>query len=161
MNTKTRRIINISISFILVTAFLLSFTWFYVSGSELSFLQDLPADCTASVSIWSWSFDGMTTDPDQYEAELTQDQLSRILELLQSSSYWRDPASSITHKEKSTYTIFITYDRDSSAQYLSITISGGYAVNMYSSQEIPFKNDFLRIRDKDWVAKLDAILAIE
>ena len=83
------------------------------------------------------------------------------MNLLQSSSYWRDPASSISHHEKSTYTVFITYETDGTAQYISITISGGYAVLMNSSQDIPFENDFLRIRDKDWVAKLDAILAYE
>ncbi len=161
MSTKTRRIISISVSVILVAAIILTFSWFYVRGAELRFLQEIPAGREATVSIWSWSFDGMTTDHNQYEADLTQDQLSQVLNLMQSSSYWRDPASSITHNEKSTYTIFITYDSDSTAQYLSITSSGGYAVLMNSSQDIPFENDFLRIRDKDWVAKLDAILAYE
>ena len=161
MSTKTRRIINISISIVLVAAFLLTFSWFYVSGSELRFLQDIPADCAAAVSVWSWSFDGSTTDDNQYEADLTQNQLLQILELLQSSSYWRYPASSITHNERSTYTVLITYEIDGTAQYLSITSSGGYAVNINGSQAIPFKNGFLRIRDKDWIAKLDAILASE
>ena len=71
MSTKPRRIISISVSVILLVAFLLTFSWFYVSGSELGFLQNLPADCSSTVSIWSWSFDGMTTDHNQYESELT------------------------------------------------------------------------------------------
>lgn len=159
MNTKTRRVINISVSVVLLAAVILTCSWFYVSGAELRFLEDIPADCEATVSIWSW--DGTSTDGNEYESALTQEQLSQIFNLLQSSSYWRDPATSISHKEKSTYTIFITYDSDSSAQYLSITISGGYAVLMGSSQKIPFNNDFLRIRDKNWVATLEAILAYE
>ena len=161
MNTKTRRILNISLSVVLAAAIILTFSWFFVRGTELRFLRDIPADCEATVSIWSWSFDGSSTDHNQYEADLTQAQLSQLLDLLQSSSYWRDPASSISHHENSTYTVFITYEIDGTAQYLSITISGGYAINIYGSQDIPFKNNFLRIRDKDWVAKLDAILAYE
>ena len=157
MNTKTRRIINISFSVILMAAFILTFSWFYVRGAELRFLQDIPADCEATVSIWTW--DGTSADDNNYEFALTGEQLSQIFNLLQSSSYWRDPASSITHHEQTTYTVFITYEIDGNAQYLSITSSGGYAVLMNSSQDIPFENDFLRIRDKDWVAKLDAILA--
>ena len=159
MNTKTRRIINISFSVILMAAFILTFSWFYVRGAELRFLQDIPADCEATVSIWTW--DGTSADGNNYEFALTGEQLSQIFNLLQSSSYWRDPASSITHHEQTTYTVFITYEIDGNAQYLSITSSGGYAVLMNSSQDIPFENDFLRIRDKDWVAKLDAILAYE
>ena len=159
MNTKTRRIINISFSVILMAAFILTFSWFYVRGAELRFLQDIPADCEATVSIWTW--DGTSADGNNYEFALTREQLSQIFDLLQSSSYWRDPASSITHHEQTTYTVFITYEIDGNAQYLSITSSGGYAVLMNSSQDIPFENDFLRIRDKDWFAKLDAILAYE
>ena len=159
MRTKTRRIINISFSVILMAAFILTFSWFYVRGAKLRFLQDIPADREATVSIWTW--DGTSADGNEYESALTQEQLSQIFNLLQSSSYWRDPASSITHHEKTTYTVFVTYERDGTAQYLSITSSGGYAVLINSSQDIPFENDFLRIRDKDWVAKLDAILAIE
>ncbi len=161
MNTKTRRIVNISVSIVLTAAFLLALSWFYVSGTELSFLQDIPADCTAAVSIWSWSFDNSTPDRNEYEADLTQNQLLQILELLQSSSYWRDPSSVIYHNEKTTYTVFITYEIDGTAQCLSITSSGGYAVNFSGSQEIPFENDFLRIRDQNWIAKLDAIFASE
>lgn len=162
MSTKTRHIINISISIVLVAAFLLTFSWFYVSGSELRFLQDIPADCAAAVSIWSWSFDDSTADRNDYEADLTQEQLLQFFELLQSSSYWRNPSPSVTHNEiSSTYTVFITYKIDGFAQYLSITSSGGYAVNIHGSQDIPFAHDFLMIRDKDWIAKLDAILASE
>ena len=157
MNMKTRRIINISFSVILMAAFILTFSWFYVRGAELRFLQDIPADCEATVSIWTW--DGTSADGNNYEFALTREQLSQIFDLLQASSYWRDPASSITHHEQTTYTVFITYEIDGTTQYLSITSSGGYAVLMNSSQDIPFENDFLRIRDKDWVAKLDAILA--
>lgn len=157
MKTKTRRIIKISVSVILVAASLLTFSWFYVSSSELSFLQDIPADCTAGVSIWSWSYDDSTEVRNEYEADLTQNQLLQLLELLQSSSYWRIPTSSINHNEQTTYTVFITYEIDGTAQYLSITSSGGYAVNFSGSQEIPFENDFLRIRDQNWIAKLDAI----
>ena len=145
MNTKTRRIINISFSVILMAAFILTFSWFYVRGAELRFLQDIPADCEATVSIWTW--DGTSADGNNYEFALTREQLSQIFDLLQSSSYWRDPASSITHHEQTTYTVFITYEIDGNAQYLSITSSGGYAVLMNSSQDIPFENDFLRIRD--------------
>ena len=159
MNMKTRRIINISFSVILMAAFILTFSWFYVRGAELRFLQDIPADCEATVSIWTW--DGTSADGNNYEFALTREQLSQIFDLLQSSSYWRDPASSITHHEQTTYTVFITYEIDGTTQYLSITSSGGYAVLMNSSQNITFENDFLRIRDKDWVAKLDAILAYE
>ena len=159
MNMKTRRIINISFSVILMAAFILTFSWFYVRGAELRFLQDIPADCEATVSIWTW--DGTSADGNNYEFALTREQLSQIFDLLQASSYWRDPASSITHHEQTTYTVFITYEIDGTTQYLSITSSGGYAVLMNSSQDIPFENDFLRIRDKDWVAKLDAILAYE
>ena len=159
MNTKTRRIINISSSVILMAAFILTFSWFYVRGAELRFLQDIPADCEATVSIWTW--DGTSADGNNYEFALTREQLSQIFDLLQASSYWRDPASSITHHEKNTYSVFVTYKIDGTTQYLSITSSGGYAVLMNSSQDIPFENDFLRIRDKDWVAKLDAILAYE
>ena len=154
MRTKIRRIVNISVSVILAAAFVLTLSWFYVSGSELGFLQDIPADCTAGVSIWSW--DEAVSD---YKADLTYEQLTQVLELLQSSSYWRIPASSITHNEQTTYTVFINYKIDGSAQYLTITSSGGYAVNIAGSQELPFKNHFLRIRDKDWVARLDAIFA--
>lgn len=159
MNTKTRRFISISVSVILVAAIVLTFSWFYVRGAELRFLQDIPADCEASVSIWTW--DGTDADDNKYESVLTQEQLSQIFDLLQSSSYWRDPASSITHHEKTTYTVFVPYESDGKAQFLSITISGGYAVLMNSSQDFPFENDFLRIQDKNWVAKLDAILAYE
>lgn len=150
MNTKTRRIINISVSIILTAAFLLAFSWFHVSGSELRFLRDIPADCTAGVSIWSW--DEAVSD---YNSDLNYTQLTKLLELLQSSSYWRIPASSITHNEQTTYTVFINYKIDGTAQYITITSCGSYAVNINGSQELPFDNDFLRIRDKDWVKKLD------
>ena len=154
MSTKTRRITNISFCVILMAAFIVTFSWFYVDGSELRFLQNLPDNCVATVSIWSW--DETTEDR---SVTLTQGQLTQILELFQSSSYWRDPSSVIYHDEKTTYDIFITYKSNSTAQCLSITSSGGYAINISGSQELPFDNDFLRIRDKEWVAKLDAILA--
>lgn len=157
MKMNIHRIVNISVSVILVAAVLLTFSWFYVSGSELSFLKSLPTDCTASVTIWSLG--GTNSNRNEYEADLSQDQLSQILELLQSSSFWRDPASAIIHHEQKTYTILINYESDGTAQYLSITSSGGYAVNISGSQEIPFENNFLRIRNKNWVSKLDAILA--
>lgn len=153
----TRRIITISVSIILIVAFLLTFSWFYVRGAELRFLQDIPADCDAGVSIWTWSFDEEATGQNEYKADLTQDQLSQVLELLQDSSYWRIPASTITYNDPTTYTVFITYKIDGTAQYISITSSGGYAINIHSSQENPFENNFLRIRDEDWVKKLDAI----
>lgn len=157
MSTKTRRIINISFCVILMAAFILTFSWFYIGGSELRFLQDIPADCTAGVSIWSW--DEAVSD---YKADLTHAQLTQLLQLIQSSSYWRIPASSITYNEhKTMYTVFITHKIDGIAQYLTITSCGDYAVNIYGSQELPFDNGFLRIRDKDWVAKLDAILGYE
>lgn len=156
MNTKPRRIINISVSIVLTAAFLLAFSWFHVSGSELRFLQDIPTDCTAGVSIWSWDEAGS-----DYKSDLTHSQLTQFLELLQSSSYWRIPTSYITHNERSTYTVFINYKIDGTAHYLSITSSGGYAVQILGSQELPFDNDFLRIRDKDWIANLDAIFASE
>ena len=155
MTTKTRRIIKICVSVILVAASLLTLSWFYVSGSELRFLQDIPADCTAGVSIWSW--DEAVSD---YKADLTYEQLTQLLELLQSSSYWRIPTPSISYSgHKTIYTVFITYKIDGIAQYLTITSTGDYAVNIDSSQEFPFKYDFLRLRDKDWVAKLNAILS--
>ena len=155
MRAKIRLIVNISVPVVLITAFLLTLSWFYVSGSELRFLQEIPADCTAGVSIWSWD----EADSD-YKADLTHAQLTQFLQLIQSSSYWRIPASSITYNEhKTIYTVFITYKIDGIAQYLTITSSGDYAFNIYGSQELPFDNGFLRIRDKDWVAKLDAILA--
>ena len=154
MRTKIRRIIKISVSVVLIVAFLLTFHWFYVSGSELRFLQDIPTDCTAGVSIWSWD----EADSD-YKSDLTYEQLTQVLELLQSSSYWRIPAPSITHNEQTTYTVFINYEIDGSAQYLSITSCGGYAVKILGSLDNPFARDFLRIRDKDWVARLDAIFA--
>lgn len=154
MRAKIRRIVNISVPVVLIIAFLLTLSWFYVSGSELRFLQDIPADCTAGVSIWSW--DETVSD---YKSDLTYEQLTQFLELLQSSSYWRIPASSITYYEQKTvYTVFITYKIDGIAQYLTITSSGDEAVNIYGSQELPFDNCFLRLRDKDWVAKLDAVL---
>lgn len=153
MTTKTRRIIKICVSVILVAASLLTLSWFYVSGSELRFLQDIPADCTAGVSIWSW--DEAVSD---YKADLTYEQLTQLLELLQSSSYWRIPTSSISYNgHKTIYTVFITYKIDGVAQYLSITSTGDYAVNIDGSQEFPFKNDFLRLRDPNWTSKLDAI----
>ena len=153
MRAKIRRIVNISVPAVLITAFLLTLSWFYISGSELRFLQDIPADCDAGVSIWSWN----EADSD-YKSDLTYEQLTQVLELLQSSSYWRIPASSITHNEQTFYNVFITYKVDGIAQYLTITSSGDYAVNIYGSQELPFDNCFLRLRDKDWIAKLDAIL---
>ena len=137
MRTKIRRIIKISVSVVLIVAFLLTFHWFYVSGSELRFLQDIPADCTAGVSIWSWD----EADSD-YQSDLTYEQLTQVLELLQSSSYWRIPASSITHNEQTTYTVFINYKIDGSAQYLTITSSGGYAVNMPDPRSFPSKTIF-------------------
>lgn len=155
MSMKIHRIIKISVSVVLIVAFLLTFSWFHISGSELRFLQDIPADCTASVSIWSW--DEAVSD---YKADLTYDQLTQLLELLQSSSYWRIPTSSISYNgHKTIYTVFITYQIDGIAQYLTVTSTGDYAVNIDGSQELPFDNRFLRLRDKDWVAKLEAILA--
>lgn len=157
MTTKTRRIIKISVSVILVAASLLTLSWFYVSGTELRFLQDIPADCSAGVSIWSW--DEAVSD---YKADLTYEQLTQLLELLQSSSYWRIPTSSISYNgHKTIYTVFITYKIDGIAQYLSITSTGDYAVNIDGSQDIPLAHDFLLIRDKDWITKLDAIFAPE
>ena len=157
MTTKTRRIIKISVSVILVAASLLTLSWFYVSGTELRFLQDIPADCSAGVSIWSW--DEAVSD---YKADLTYKQLTQLLELLQSSSYWRIPTSSISYSGyKTIYTVFINYEIDGIAQYLSITSTGDYAVNINGSQDIPLAHDFLLIRDKDWITKLDAIFAPE
>lgn len=159
MRMTIHRIMSISVSVVLLAAIILTFSWFYVRGAELRFLQNIPADCKAAVSIWSW--DETSADRNEYEAVLTIEQLSQIFDLLQSSSYWRDPTSSITHHEETTYTVFVTYESDGTAQYLSITFIGGYAVNISGSQKIPFENNFLRIRDKDWAAKLNAVFAYE
>lgn len=153
MGSNAKRIIMIVAVFLVLAAGLLAWNWFHVGGRELDFLDALPEDCKAVVTVQDWD----QTLPEQ---ELSKEQIRQLLDLLQGTAYWRNTSASITGNWDKNYHIFITFTIDSVPGYLSIISSGDYAIMLKSSLDIPFTNDFLHIRNKQWLAELNAILAL-
>ena len=152
---KTRRIINISVAALLVIALLWALCWFYVRGATLRVLKAIPSDCEITVTAMYW--DGTTDNREEFV--LSQEQATALLELLQSTDYWRDLSTTITHNEPVTYEIFCVFDLDSQQEMVHISCLGGYALHINSSTDKWNGKGFLRIINKTFLSQLESIFA--
>ena len=152
---KTKRIINISVAALLVIALLWALCWFYVSGATLRVLKAIPSNCEITVTATYW--DG--TPDNQEEFVLSQDQTIALLELLQSTDYWRDLSTTITHNEPVSYEIFCVFDLDSQQEMVHISCAGGYAIAINSSVDKWDERGFLLVMNKTFLSQLESIFA--
>ena len=152
---KTKRIITISIAVLLVIALLWALCWFYVRGAGLHVLKAIPSDCEITVTATYW--DG--TPDNSKEFVLSQDQTMALLELLQSTDYWRDLSSTITHNEPVSYEIFCVFDLDSQQEVVHISCAGGYAIAINSSVDKWDEKGFLLVMNETFLSQLESIFA--
>ena len=152
---KTKRIINISVAALLVIALLGALCWFYVSGAKLHVLKAIPSDCEITVTATYW--DG--TPDNREEFVLSQGQTMALLELLQSTDYWRDLSSTITYNEPVSYEIFCVFDLDSQQEMVHISCAGGYAIAINSSVDKWDEKGFLLVMNETFLSQLESIFA--
>jgi hypothetical protein len=152
---KTKRIINISVAALLVIVLLWTLCWFYVRGATLRVLKAIPSDCEITVTAMYW--DGTTDNREEFV--LSQEQATALLELLQSTNYWRDLSTTIMHNEPVTYEIFCLFDLDSQQEMVHISCAGGYAIAINSSVDKWDEDGFLRIINKTFLSQLESIFA--
>ena len=152
---KTKRIINISVAALLVIVLLWTLCWFYVSGATLRVLKAIPSDCEITVTAMYW--DG--TPDNQEEFVLSQDQTIALLELLQSTDYWRDLSTTITYNEPVSYEIFCVFDLDSQQEMVHISCAGGYAIAINSSVDKWDEKGFLLVMNETFLSQLESIFA--
>lgn len=150
-----KRIVNVSIAALLVIALLGALCWFYVSGAKLRVLKAIPSDCDITVTATYW--DG--TPDNREEFVLSQGQTMALLELLQSTDYWRDLSSTITHNESVSYEIFCVFDLDSQQEMVHISCAGGYAIAINSSVDKWDEKGFLLVMNETFLSQLESIFA--
>ena len=152
---QTKHIINISIAVLLVIVLLWALCWFYVSGAELRVLKAIPSNCEITVTATYW--DG--TSDNREEFVLSQDQTIALLELLQSTDYWRDLSSTITYNEPVSYEIFCVFDLDAQQEMVHISCAGGYAIAINSSIDQWDEKGFLLVTNETFLSQLESIFA--
>ena len=152
---KTKRIINISVAALLVIVLLWALCWFYVRGATLRVLNAIPSDCKITVAAMYW--DGTTDNREEFV--LSQEQATALLELLQSTNYWRNPSATITYNEPVSYEIFCVFDLDSQQEMVHISCAGGYAIAINSSVDKWDERGFLLVMNKTFLSQLETIFA--
>ena len=146
-----KRILIIAVVVLILTAGILTWSHFHVSGSELELPDSILENCTAEVTVIEW-------EEPRTEQELDQEQLRQLIELLKDSSYWREKSDSLTGNWIKTYHIFLNFTLNSQPQYLYIIGCGDHAIRITGSLDIPYMGEYLLIQNENWQQILDGIL---
>ena len=156
MSIQTRRRISLICSVVLLTALLFLLSWFLIRGAELHFLKEFPTDCDIVCTKETCNLG--TGEYESEEFSISPEQLTEVLTLLRKNTYWRIPSSTITHDEDVSYYIYCKFSQDTRQEYLIISFIGNYAISITSSVEDFNHTGFLRILNKGFFPKLEAIL---
>ena len=150
MRKKTKVILALTVTLFLLIAAVLQWSWFHVAGSELAFLDTVPANCTGLVTVQTW-------DNRQWEQEMTNAQIAQLLDLLKNASYWRETEVLVTGNWSATYFITLNFNANDQHQYLFFQICGDTAMFIQGSDNMDIPKGYLMIRSDGWQETLDAI----
>ena len=157
MIRKIKRNLPLIFLILSLTGLILLVSWFLVRGAEFRLMKELPAEVEIDCHKMNWNPAAGETETE--EIHLTREQLTEVLNLVRKNAYWRVLGNTIYHHENVNYDIICTFTQDSRTEHLMISVIGNYAVVVANSTEDTADKGFLRILDKDFLEKLEAILA--
>lgn len=133
---------------VLAAIALLMASYFHIRGSDIAGVSDITDSCTVTVEKYHH-----LEHINRVEYTLNAEQIRQVKSLLLNSNFTRVLSSYVQFYDKDMYDIFINFH--DGQRYISIHCIG----NEYISITDQFDGKHLKIKNPDWKATLEAILA--
>ena len=147
-----RKIIRWGVRIILILGILAIVNFFHVAGWEIRSVSAISAASTATVTLYPhMEQENRTT------ITLNEDQILALKELIQTSTFIRDPSVIIRWNQPDILYYDILIDFGESPDPLFLHATGGHHLTIPDQ----FDSDFLRILSPDWEEELTSIIFLE